>query len=127
MNLNLRKILFHWDREKLNNILRFIQSLFKEVNEEIAKLFNNKGLLKATVLMLLSYVTYHFSPESIPYAITVTLFVIVFYVMTILDEDSKIYAVTVIAGGIGLAVIIISGIWFLIVYPLFNWVSMLIN
>jgi len=125
--LKLLKILFHWDKEKLNKILQFIQSLFKEIDDEIAKFFNKKGLLKVTVLILLSYVIYHFSPDSIPFAVTVTLFAIGLYVTTALDEDSKIYAVTVITGGIGLAVIIISGIWLLIINPMFNWVSMLFN
>lgn len=125
--MKLLKILFHWDKEKLNKILQFIQSLFKEIDDEIAKFFNKKGLLKVTVLILLSYVIYHFSPDSIPFAVTVTLFAIGLYVTTALDEDSKIYAVTVITGGIGLAVIIISGIWLLIINPMFNWVSMLFN
>lgn len=34
MNLKLLKILFHWDKEKLNKISQFIQSLFKEIDDE---------------------------------------------------------------------------------------------
>jgi len=126
MNLELLKILFHWDKEKLNKILQFIQSLFKEIDDEIAKFFNKNGFLKIIVIISLPYIIYHFYPDSIPYAI-VALFLILGFLKIKLGESSKISSVIIISGGIALGAIIFSSIWLFLIKPIFNWVLMLFS
>ncbi|NRR91398.1 hypothetical protein HSX10_07460 [Winogradskyella undariae] len=126
MNLKLLKLLFQWDREKLNKISRFIQDLFKEINEEIAKFFEEKGVLKIITLLILPYIIYHFYPESIPYS-AVVLVVFLGFLKIKLGESSKISSVIIIFGGVAFGAIIISSIWVLLIKPIFNWVLMLFN
>ncbi|WCO01728.1 hypothetical protein [Psychroserpens ponticola] len=117
MNLKLFKLLFQWDREKLTKISRFIQDLFKEVNEEMAKFFNEKGFLKIIVLLLLPYIIYRFYPDSIPYSL-VALVVFLGFLKIKLGESSKISRVIIIFGGVALGAIIISSIWLLLIKPI---------
>ena len=126
MSFNLRKILFHWDREKLNKISRFVQSLFKEINEEIAKLFDEKGILKILVIIFLSYLFYQFYPESIPYTVVVLIFILGLIKIK-LGEESKISIVIIILGGLALGLVLFGGLWLLIIEPIIDWISTLFS